>query len=426
LPVEKTQYFENRGQLEYSRERPGREKIPARRNMMKITVLGAAGIQAQGTIRDLCTSPEVTEVVLADLEKTKEILEFRAKAWGENKARVQFTDATSPDSLRAAVRGSVATVNTIGHDFNLRVMDACLAEGSHYLDMGGLFHVCRKQMKHHEAWKAKGLTCVLGMGSAPGIVSVMAGYCAARLDTVEYIHLRDGIANHAKSDFPITIPYAAQTLLQEFKDPAYIFENGDWKEVQPFTEGGEVIDFPQPVGTMTVYPTIHSEVATVPLSFKSKGIKHMSFKLGLPPDFEQKMRFLTGIGFANTEPLKIKGALISPREYFVTLAETFPKPKPGKLADYKCLRVDAKGTKDGEVVEIRTEMMCYPYEPWNMKTGPFSVGVPCGITARLLGAGLIKERGCVAPELCVPPEIFFEYCARRDMHTKVTVTKSIA
>ncbi len=391
---------------------------------MRITVMGAAGVQAQGVIRDLCSSPEVKEVVLADLEKLKDVLAFRAKEWGEVKAKVQFTDATNPESLRAAVRGSKVTANCIGHDFNLRVMDACVAEGSHYLDMGGLFHVAREQMLRDAEWKAKGLTAILGMGSAPGIVSVMAGYCAARLDTIEYIYLRDGIANYAKSDFPITIPYAAQTLLQEFTDPAYIFENGDWKEVQPFTLG-ESIDFPQPVGTMMVYPTIHSEVATVPVAFKSKGIQHMSFKLGLPADFEQKMRFLSGIGFGSTKPLKVKGAEISPRDYFVALAETFPKPT-GKPADYKCLRVDAKGVKNGEEVEIRTEMMCSPYEPWNMKTGPFTVGGPVGITARMLGAGIITERGCIGPEIGVPPEKFFEYCARRGLHTKVTITRPIA
>ena len=46
---------------------------------MKIIVLGAAGKQAPGVIRDLANSPEVTEIVLADLESTKETLEYRAK-----------------------------------------------------------------------------------------------------------------------------------------------------------------------------------------------------------------------------------------------------------------------------------------------------------------------------------------------------------
>lgn len=391
---------------------------------MKITLLGGAGIQAQGVLRDLATSPEVTEVVLCDLEKTKEALELRAKEWGENKAKVQFVDAANPDSLRTAVKGSKVTINTIGHDFNLRVMDACYAEGSHYLDTGGLFHVARKQMLRDEQWREKGLICILGMGSAPGITNVMAGYCANRLDTVEYIHLRDGIVNYAKSEFPLVLPYAAQSLLQEFNDSAYVFENGDWKEVPP-RYGEEEIDFPHPVGKMKVSATIHSEVATVPLSFKSKGIKDMTFKLGLPPEFEQKLRFLAGIGFGLTKPIKVKNVEVSPRDYFIALAETFPK-LTGKPNDFKCLRVDAKGVKDGVVTEISIEMICYPYEPWNMKTGPYSVGVPCGITARMIGSGIVTKRGCVGAEIGIPPEEFFKYCGKRELHTKVIYKYPVA
>jgi len=51
---------------------------------MKITVLGAAGKMAPGVIRDLAEAPEVNEIVLADLESTKQVLEQRASDWGNN------------------------------------------------------------------------------------------------------------------------------------------------------------------------------------------------------------------------------------------------------------------------------------------------------------------------------------------------------
>jgi len=121
----------------------------------------------------------------------------------------------------------------------------------------------------------------LGDGKCPGITNVLARYAADHLDTIESIHLRDGIANYAKSDFPLTVPYAVGTLLREFIDNCYVFKNGDWVEVPAFSQE-EVVDFTDPVGTMKVYATIHSEVASVPVSFKSKGIREMSFKLALP------------------------------------------------------------------------------------------------------------------------------------------------
>jgi saccharopine dehydrogenase-like NADP-dependent oxidoreductase len=67
---------------------------------------------------------------------------------------------------------------------------------------------------------------------------------------------------------------------------------------------------------MTCFATIHSEEASVPESFKSKGIKHMSFKLGLPSNFEPNLRFLAQLGFGKTEPINVNGSEISPNPSF--------------------------------------------------------------------------------------------------------------
>jgi saccharopine dehydrogenase-like NADP-dependent oxidoreductase len=391
---------------------------------MKVVILGAAGIQAQGIMRDLCTSPEVTEVVLADLERFKPVLEQRSSDWGENKTSVKIFDATDGDSLRGVIRGSTVCANSIGHMFTLQIMAACYDEGCHYTDMGGLFHFYRKQVLEHDKWKAKGLTAVLGMGSAPGITNVLARVAADQLDTIEYLYLRDGIANYAKSDFPLTLPYSTVSLLQEFHDPCYIFENGDWKEKPAFSQP-EVVHFPDPVGKMTCFSTIHSEEASVPESFKSKGIQHMSFKLGLPGNFEPNLRFLAQLGFGKTEPIDVKGMKISPRDFFIALGETFPKAT-GKPQDYKCLRVDGKGIKDGVETVVQADVMCSPCEEWNMKTGPYSVGVPVGIVCRMLGKGEIEGPGCMPSERCVPTDLFLKYLAERNMHSTLKITKPIA
>ena len=98
------------------------------------------------------------------------VLEQRANDWGNNKTAAVFADIADPEKLRTAIRGSSVLANCTIYYFNLQVMEACLAEGVHYVDMGGLFHVCRKQMPLSDQWKARNLTAVLGMGSAPGIV----------------------------------------------------------------------------------------------------------------------------------------------------------------------------------------------------------------------------------------------------------------
>ena len=391
---------------------------------MKITVLGAAGKMAPGVIRDLAEAPEVKEIVLADLESTRQIIEQRARDWGNYKASTVFADIADPRSLKRAIRGSQVLANCTIYYFNLQVMEACLTEGVHYVDMGGLFHVSRKQMVLSDQWKDRQLTAVLGMGSAPGIVNVMSRYAVDRLDTVESIHIRDGIVNRAKQDTPLAAPYALGTLLDEFIMNPYIFENGELKEVRPFS-GKEEINFPDPVGTQTVYCTLHSEEATIPVSFRSKGLKHMTFKLALPKAFDEKLRFLVALGLGSKEPVAVGNIAVIPRDFLLAVTDRLPKPD-SKPDDYKVLRVDVTGQKDGQTQDIRVEMICHPYTPWSMGTGPHSVGVPVGVTCRMLGSKMITERGALPAEACVPPEQFFKLLAERNLKTSVRHKRFLA
>jgi len=274
-----------------------------------------------------------------------------------------------------------------------------------------------------DQWKAQGLTAVLGMGSAPGIVNVMSRHAVGLLDSVESINNRDGIVNLAKPDTPLAIPYALGTLLDEFMMNPYIFENGEWEEVQPFF-GEEDIDFPPPVGPQTVYCTLHSEEATVPETFRSKGLKNMTFKLALPKAFDEKLRFLVTLGLGSKDPIKVNGTSVVPRDFLLAVTDHLPKPT-AKPDDHKVLRVDVAGKKNGQFQEIRLEMICHPYEPWAMGTGPHSVGVPVGVTCRMLGSGMITEHGALPAEACVPPKPFFKMLAERNLHTSVMIKHTV-
>jgi saccharopine dehydrogenase-like NADP-dependent oxidoreductase len=392
-------------------------------DIMKIAVVGAGGKQASGVIRDLAEAAEVGEIALLDLPAAKTVLEQRAREWCRGKGEITLIDVQDPQALRGALRGATAASNCTTHHLNLTVMEACLAEGVHYTDLGGLFYWVREQMKQNEAWKARGLTAVLGMGSAPGIVNVLGRYAVDMLDSVDSFLIRDGIVNLAKVDTPLVVPYALGTILDEFEMDPWVFEDGDWKQLKPFARP-ELIEFPEPVGSQTVFCTLHSEVATVPVTFRHKGLKHMSFKLALPKVFEEKMKFLVGLGFGNKQPIEVAGQKVSPREVLVALAQKLPKPT-GKPDDHKVLRVDVTGRKDGEERFIQMEMACHPYEPWGMAGGPFTVGFPVAVVLRLLGTGVIKERGALPAEACVPPEPFFAALAQRGLEATVTVKYSV-
>ena len=390
---------------------------------MRISVLGAAGKMSAGVIRDLADASEVESIILIDLPECRPEMERRAGAWCGGKAEVRVADILDGGSLRQAITGSRALANCTTHRNNLLVMDACLDAGVNYVDMGGLYHVARKQLERHAVWKERGLTAVLGMGSAPGIVNVMSRYAADMLDTVETVRITDGIVNFTKTDVPIVIPYALGTLLDEFIMNPFVFENGEWKELAPFS-GAELIDFPPPVGPQTVFCTLHSEVATIPISFRERGIRNVSFKLALPGEFEKKLRFLVDLGMGGDKPLDVKGMSVTPRDFIIALADKLPRPT-AEPDDHKVLRVDVEGEKDGRHTNIRVEMICDPFQPWGMGAGPHSVGVPVGVASRLLASGAVTERGAMGAEACVPPLPFFARLDERSLHATVMVRQDI-
>ena len=74
--------------------------------------------------------------------------------------------------------------------------------------------------------RAAGVPALLGMGSTPGITNAMAGAMARGLDRVDEIHVRVGCLDRAAPRGPLPIPYALDTVLDEFALEPYVVEGG--------------------------------------------------------------------------------------------------------------------------------------------------------------------------------------------------------
>ena len=261
---------------------------------MKAAITGGAGRQCLATIYDFIDNDDVEQILLIDV--SQEALDIRQELVNSKKIKTQVVDITNTNQLAAALKGYDVCLNASSHIFNMPVMDACLESKTHYTDLGGLFHWAREQLTRHDDFKKAGITGIVGSGSAPGMVNVMAKYAADRLDTVETILILDAIINPGVKGYKFVPPYAMNTVIEEFTANNYEFINGEWQELPPFS-GLMTVDFPEPFGTLNLYNVIHSEVATMPLAFKDKGIKNVSFKLALPTLFEERLRFLVENGF---------------------------------------------------------------------------------------------------------------------------------
>jgi saccharopine dehydrogenase-like NADP-dependent oxidoreductase len=336
-------------------------------------------------------------------------------------------DVSAPASLARALRGATAVVASLPYRHNLEAMRGALRAGAHYVDLGGLFHVTRRQLALAGAFRRRGLMAILGMGSAPGILNVMAVRGARGMETVREVHCLVGAADRTRFRHapPLGFGYAPDTLLDEFAMPSAVFRRGRFAMVPPLDPRERVlVRFPSPVGPLPVHSTLHSEVATLPLHFADRGIREVTFRQGFDPVFMARIEFLVALGLIGTEPLAVRNgrstARVSPREVLLSLLRRFPPAAPvGRPWRYEVLRTVVRGRRDGRAVTVTCDCHAGPRAGWG--TGPdIDTGAPPSIAVQLLLNGEIPLRpGVWSPEQVVPVEPFIRELKRRGMRVTV-------
>ncbi len=384
------------------------------------------------TVRALAEDARVSRVTVADLS---EAAAQRTVDWlerGRDKAVAAAADVRDTEGLARLLRGADVVLNATDYPFNLDVMRAALAARIPYADLGGLFHMTRKQYELHGAFAEAGLTAVLGIGSTPGITNVLARHASDQLDTVERLDVRIGSADLRSGDAPFAPPYSIRTILDECTLEPMVFADGETRAVPPLS-GQESIVFPAPIGPATAMYTLHSEVALFPVSFSDRGLRHASFKIAIPPGFLDQLRLLVDLGLASTTPLAVRGARkgqtvqVAPREALVALLQQRASAQPaGEPDDCDVLRVVAAGKRDGVPMELTEEMVVLPYSPWGIGAGDLDTGVPLAIAGILLATGAAHLPGAHGAERVFDPAAFLGELARYDMHARETLTRIIS
>lgn len=354
-------------------------------------MLGAGGTIAPPIVRDLAESDEVASLLLLDLDGAK--AEATAREHGGEKAVAQQVDGREPGALEAALEDVDVLVNSASYRINVDVMEACLASGTHYIDLGGLYHVTAEQLKLHDRFESAGLLALLGMGSAPGKTNVMAGVALEALGgECERIDITAG-GRDLDPPEGFAPPYAVQTLLDELTLNPIVLRGGEPVEIEPLTDAG-VIDFPDPIGDAPAIYTLHSELLTFGSSF---GCSECVFRLSLGPAVLERLKALT----------------TASAEEVLEAAATAVKPSASTISFHL---IDAyRGER-----RVRVACKTSPVERWGLGGSVISTAAPAAAAVRLLAQGLIVARGALPPELCVPPEPLFAELETRGAEFSVT------
>jgi saccharopine dehydrogenase-like NADP-dependent oxidoreductase len=381
---------------------------------LTIAVVGGAGAMGRIAVRDLVeTAGPGVRVVVADynLGAARRL----ARAF-DGRVRAVRVDAVRVTATARALKGAFAIINCSRHEHNLPVMEAALRAGAHYCDLGGLFHVTRKQLTLHARFQRAGLLAVPGIGAAPGVVNVLARAAADGMDRVDEIHVLVGNVDRTPGRDPgiLAASYSIQTILDEASLPAAIFSNGRFAFVEPMSDP-QAVQFPEPVGLRHPARTLHSEVATLPLSYRAKGVREVSFRIAFPDGLAERLRFLRALGMTSTVPVPVGRARVAPRDLLSVLHQRLPAPAAGGPPDeYEVLRVVVRGARAGAEVEEVVDCHASGIPAWGVGVD-VDTGCPPSIAMQLLAGGVIDARGVVPPEQAIPVRPFFAELEKRGM-----------
>ena len=366
---------------------------------MRMLVLGA-GLQGSACAYDLLQNPEVSQVRLADL-RFDHLPEFLKPLSGPRLIPTVL-DVRDREAVLAVMRESDAVMSAIPYYFNLALAECAVEAGVHFCDLGGNTEIVFQQKGLAEKAAAKGVTVVPDCGVAPGMVNILAEYGIRQLDSVESVKIYvGGLPQEPEPPLDYQVVYSLEGVLDYYTTRSWVLRDGQRTQVTALSER-EPIEFPKPVGTLEAFHTAGG-LSTMAFRYEGK-VPEMEYKTLRYPGHAEIMQTIRELGLLDAEPVEVKGAMVSPRDLFVTVVG--PKLTKPKGKDLLALRVIVRGKKDGRPAERRFDLVDRYDEKHGISAMMRTTGYSLSITGQMQARGEVQPPGVWTPDECMPAEAY--------------------
>lgn len=384
---------------------------------MKIGVLGS-GLMGKETARDLVLSEGVTEVGIADidLERAQKVVD----QLNSPKITAYRVDASNPEELENYMKKFDVIVNALFYSFNEIVAKTAIKVGVNSVDLGGhIGHITDRVLELKDQAKEAGVTIIPDLGVAPGMINILSGYGASKLDKVKSIKLYvGGIPLRPEPPLEYYHVFSMEGLFDHYTDPSLIIRNGMKQEVPSLSEVEE-IHFSK-FGPLEAF---HTSGGTSTLSITYPELETLEYKTIRYKGHAEKFKLLVDLNLTRKDyEVEVNGQKVNPREVLLKVLD--PIVELGDKDDVVLLKVYVSGDKDGKETTYEYEMVTYKDRELNVTAMARSTAFTISVVAQMIGKGLINEKGVYPPEQIVPGKEYIEEMAKRNVIIHETVHTS--
>ena len=386
---------------------------------MKVAVLGA-GLMGKEAARDLVLSPNVEKVLLCDLDVGQANM-FKEKLQN-SKIEVLRLDANDDDNILQVMSQADVVINALFYTFNEKVARLAVEAGVHCLDLGGhIGGATDVVLSLNAKAKEKAVTLIPDLGVAPGMINILAGYGASKMDEVSGIKLYvGGIPVKPEGIFGYNIVFSLEGVFDHYTDPSHVIREGKLQEVSSLSEI-EPIFFDE-YGELEAFHTAGG-TSTLPKSFPN--IQTLEYKTIRYKGHAEKFKLLVDLGLTNKNTVvNVNGNVVKAREVLKEVLT--PQLVLGDKEDAVLLRVIVSGMKDGEKISCTYEMSTKKDRLSGTTAMARATANTISVVAQMVGNNVITKRGVYPPELIVPGELYIREMAARGVDIVETVTRGEA
>ena len=385
--------------------------------MKKVMVCGC-GAQGSTICRKLDQEPNIEEVICADFNYAAAEAVCKLMTKGTPKQ----VDASSVDAIVAAAEGCELIVNVMPLELGINVMKAALQVKCCYQDLSACENVV-EGYPEYDTWfegirymyteygkkfAENGTTAIIGTGSAPGVMCVVARKAVNELDECDTINCMVYEGTRSKRFIPFW--WSPVTALCDMEEDAFAFENCEHIRTKPFSRPVKR-NWPECGREVTLVEHAHDEPVYIGFNREKyfKNCKNAYFKYG-----GTGIEFSEGLykaGLLHHEEEEFNGVKISPFDWVLAHVPAAPKDPEvikeiideGIVEDNGAFVCEAYGQKDGKNIMVDLHLSApgieEAYEKAKMTGEMYLTGQGAFLYTKLFVNEMITQKGLISSDM---------------------------